>query len=74
MAGDTTPPVDTTTALLDHARTLARARARWDAARTEAAALAAAAAAEGMPETQIARCLGVDRLTVRSWLGKPRRR
>lgn len=32
--------------------------------------MAQSAASEGIPEAQIARELGVDRMTVRKWLGK----
>ena len=35
---------------------------------------AVAAAAEGIPETVIAKLCGVDRMTLRGWLGKDQRR
>ena len=35
-----------------------------------ASVMARSAASEGVPETQIAAELGVDRMTVRKWLGK----
>lgn len=49
---------------------LARARARVKAKLEEAESLAVQADGEGVPEAEIARLLGVDRMTVRKWLGK----
>jgi hypothetical protein len=51
-------------------RKLARTRETW----TEVAELARQAHADGHTETAIAGWLGVDRGTVRAWLGKERRR
>ncbi|MCG5431252.1 helix-turn-helix domain-containing protein [Mycobacterium sp. MYCO198283] len=53
-----------------HGRKLARARAAQAEALRFAAVLARSARAEGVPETQIAEELGVDRMTVRRWIGK----
>lgn len=48
--------------------------ARWRAQATEGMRvmqlMAQSAAAEGVPETLIAKELGVDRMTVRKWVGK----
>lgn len=49
---------------------LRRARNLLAAAMQQAELAAIAAAAEGTPETEIARSLGVNRMTVRRWLGK----
>lgn len=53
-----------------HGRKLARARTAATEALRVAAEMARDAAAEGVPETQIAAELGVDRMTVRKWVGK----
>jgi len=60
------------------ATTLAKAGHAWDLAKTEERARMKAlrreivkAHAAGMPETEIARTAGVDRMTVRRALGKP---
>ena len=53
-----------------HGKKLARFRAQADEALRVAKMLAQSANAEGVPETQIATDLGVDRMTVRKWLGK----
>jgi hypothetical protein len=60
--------------LIRAARALQTARTRLDDAVANATAAARAAAAAGTSEVVIAATLGVDRLTVRKWLGKPRRR
>lgn len=52
------------------ARNLGAARRHLDTAMAEAAQAAQYAHAAGAPETEIARELGVNRLTVRKWLGK----
>lgn len=52
------------------AKTLQTARERLDAAMTAAGQAAAAAHENGVPETEIARIVGVNRMTVRRWLGK----
>lgn len=52
------------------ARDLRAARRRLDAAMRAAQAIAAAAHVTGVPETEIAREIGVNRMTVRRWLGK----
>ena len=49
---------------------LAAARTEHDAATTVARTAALEAAAAGAPETRIAATLGVDRATIRKWLGK----
>lgn len=49
---------------------LARARAAATEALRIAEVMARAALTEGIPETQIAAELGVDRMTVRKWAGK----
>lgn len=49
---------------------LQRARNLLAAAMQQAEGTAISASMEGMPETQIARALGVNRMTVRKWLGK----
>jgi DNA-binding GntR family transcriptional regulator len=53
-----------------HARKLARARAAATEALRVAKIMAQSAHDEGIAETQIAEELGVDRMTVRKWLGK----
>lgn len=53
-----------------HGRKLARVRAATKEALRTAEILARSALAEGVPETQIAKELGVDRMTVRKWAGK----
>lgn len=56
---------------LDHgAKLIKGARAKMDAAMKYGADAATAAQAEGMSEVEIARALGVNRTTVRRWLGK----
>ena len=55
-------------------RNLRSARLRLESALADAQAAAIAAAAAGASEVSIATRLGVDRNTVRGWLGKPRRR
>lgn len=53
-----------------HGKKLARVRAQADEALRVAKVIARSANAEGVPETQIAADLGVDRMTIRKWLGK----
>jgi hypothetical protein len=53
-----------------HGKRLARARAVEAECRRVAALMAQSAAAEGVPETVISEELGVDRMTVRKWVGK----
>lgn len=53
-----------------HAKKLAKARAAQAEALRVAQIMAASAHSEGIPETQIAAELGVDRMTVRKWVGK----
>lgn len=53
-----------------HGKKLAKARATVKEALRLAEILAQSAASEGIPETQIAAELGVDRMTVRKWAGK----
>lgn len=57
----------------DVGRRLAAARAAADHVTDEAKAAALAALASGDSERAVADRLGVDRLTVRAWAGKPRR-
>lgn len=52
------------------ARRVALARDELAVAMTYATNAAISAHREGMPETEIAKALGVNRLTVRRWLGK----
>lgn len=52
------------------ARNLRAARTRLETAMHAAADAAATADRDGVPETEIARTLGVNRMTVRRWLGK----
>ena len=56
------------------ARALRSARSRLAEAYSDAQAAAIAAADDGLSEVAIARTLDVNRLTVRKWLGKPRKR
>jgi transposase len=58
------------TPLAKAARELRVARARLDAAMEAARAVAIAEHASGTAETDIAKALGVNRMTVRRWLGK----
>lgn len=53
-----------------HGKKLVRARAAVAEAMRVAAILARSAHQEGIPETQIAHELSVDRMTVRKWVGK----
>lgn len=53
-----------------HGKKLVRARVAAEEALRVASVMAQSAASEGVPEAQIARELGVDRMTVRKWLGK----
>ena len=55
-----------------HGRKLAKTRAAAAEALRVAQIMAQSAASEGVPETRIAAELGVDRMTVRKWAGKPR--
>jgi DNA-directed RNA polymerase specialized sigma24 family protein len=57
-------------ALDDAGHQLRAARSLLDAATEKAKAAAVNAATEGIFETTIAATLGVDRNTVRKWLGK----
>jgi DNA invertase Pin-like site-specific DNA recombinase len=52
------------------ARNLRAARQRLETAMQDAESAATAAHSDGTPETEIARTLGVNRMTVRRWLGK----
>jgi DNA invertase Pin-like site-specific DNA recombinase len=52
------------------ARALAKSRARLTETMAEAEAAAISAHADGVSEVEIARTLGVNRMTVRRWLGK----
>lgn len=56
--------------LLKVGRDLQAARSKLDAVMHRAADMANVAYDDGTPETEIARLLGVNRLTVRRWLGK----
>lgn len=49
---------------------LSVARAAEKSARVEARAVAVGAIADGQTESTVARLLGVDRMTIRKWLGK----
>lgn len=51
-------------------RRRAAAKAELDAATADAKAAARAMADQGVPEAELARRLKVDRMTIRSWLGK----
>lgn len=53
-----------------HGKKLAKARAAVAEALQVAEAMAQSARADDVPETQIAKDLGVDRMTVRKWVGK----
>ena len=53
-----------------HGKKLARARAAVTEALRVAEVMARSARDEGVPETRIAEDLGVDRMTVRKWVGK----
>jgi DNA-binding GntR family transcriptional regulator len=53
-----------------HGKKLALARATVTEALRVAEILARSAHGEGIPETRIAEDLGVDRMTVRKWVGK----
>ncbi|MGV0595113.1 hypothetical protein [Mycolicibacterium porcinum] len=53
-----------------HGKKLAKARAAVKDALALAEVMAQSAHGAGIPETQIASDLGVDRMTVRKWLGK----
>lgn len=53
-----------------HGRKLARARAAAEEALRVAGMMARSAHGEKVPETQLAEEFGVNRLTVRRWLGK----
>lgn len=52
------------------ARDLTNARARLSQAMEFAAQVAVAAHADGMTEVDLAQHLGVNRMTIRKWLGK----
>ena len=52
---------------------LRKARANLGVATYEAKVAANDAAANGTSEVTIARLLGIDRLTARKWIGKPRK-
>lgn len=52
------------------ARRIARNREQWDQIAVDAEAAVITAHAGGMSEVEIARTLGVNRTTVRKWLGK----
>lgn len=58
------------TDLTHAASTLAKARAAEQAAMDSARVAALDAIANGVPEAVAARTLGVNRMTVRRWLGK----
>ena len=60
------------TSMTKAARELRAARSRLDTAMTSARTAAIAEHAAGIPETEIAKALGVNRMTVRRWLGKLR--
>ncbi|MGI5127470.1 sigma factor-like helix-turn-helix DNA-binding protein [Pseudonocardia sp. CA-107938] len=51
---------------------LQRARSRLEEVKQEARTAVVAAAEDGMSESELARLLAVDRMTIRSWLGKGR--
>lgn len=53
-----------------HAKRLAKARTATAEVLRVAKIMAQSAHGEGVPETQIAEQLGVDRMTVRKWVGK----
>jgi DNA invertase Pin-like site-specific DNA recombinase len=54
----------------DWPKRFARAKRRYTEARQHMHDLVLEAIADGQTEAGIARMLGVDRMTVRSWLGK----
>lgn len=58
------------TTLVDAGRGLRSARTRLIRAMKTAEQAAVEAHRNGAPETEIARTLGVNRMTVRRWLGK----
>jgi hypothetical protein len=60
-----------TSDLAKAARNLRAARSRLDKAMAKAEQVAIEASREGIAETVISRELGVNRMTVRRWLGKP---
>jgi hypothetical protein len=66
----TTPTPISMADLNSAAARLSRARNLLAAAMEQAELTAIHAAADGTPETQIAQGLGVNRMTVRKWLGK----
>lgn len=53
-----------------HAKKIARTRQAAAEAMRTAKILAQSAHSEGIPETRIAAELGIDRATVRKWIGK----
>ncbi|BBZ13591.1 helix-turn-helix domain-containing protein [Mycobacterium branderi] len=53
-----------------HGKKLAKARTATAEALRVAQIMAQSAHSEGVPETRIAEELGVDRMTVRKWVGK----
>ncbi|MDH6199164.1 DNA-binding GntR family transcriptional regulator [Mycobacterium frederiksbergense] len=53
-----------------HGRKLTKTRAAAAEALRVAEVIGRSAIAEGVPETQIAAELGIDRMTVRKWAGK----
>lgn len=53
-----------------HGKKMARLRAAAAESLRVAKLMAQSAASENIPETQIAAELGVDRMTVRKWVGK----
>jgi DNA invertase Pin-like site-specific DNA recombinase len=67
----TAPEEQDWTAILTKARKrLARARANESAAKAEAARLAVEAIAAGVSERATAELLGINRMSLRVWLGK----
>lgn len=58
-------------ALVAVGRTLATSRHREDTAKRHAAELAARAIAAGISERDAAKLLGINRMSLRKWLGKP---
>lgn len=65
-----TVDVDIQAQLQEAGARLAAARTNLHAATQQARNTAHTAQTHGIPETRIAALLGVDRLTVRKWLGK----
>ena len=59
-------------ALASVGATLAASRHREEAAKRDAAQLAARAIAAGISERDAAKLLGVNRMSLRKWLGKQR--